>query len=500
MDNDVHNRDAGNPERDKTDLPVTPDAGEYSDSTQEPDVTTSPSESESLDSPETAPTPAPDDSCPTEGADLAPASAGAGPEADAPERTAAEDSRDEEAAPADDAPAEDASAEPDETAPMGRVEAEEPAEENASDDEATGAATSEKKRPGLSKALADVPRSKLVAGVVVAILGIAVAGYLAFTALMAAMPDLAGLTPTDAQEQLARASEAWQVTYVTDDGEPVDAADLESYDGYEVKATNPGTGTFLGKGGDSKVEVTIGKTEETIQKERQAIIDAEIQDSLANGWASEEYDDQGTYVEFRAYSKNHSTLAEGGGTWYYYDTNSYDASEDGNIELYRSMASQLKSTVICACYTKDGYLFCLYVAPYTGASEAELAEAEQRVTAILDEAHDHNYQNADALLSTWCDARQSYEQGQGRPVTIEYDVTASDAYVYNMYGWGSMVWNGNAREQDESKRSGQQKAEWLAWVTGRNFTISAYTSNNEVFYTFSATPDDFQVLVRIEPE
>lgn len=497
MDNDVHNRDAGNPERDKTDAPATPDVGGNSDSAQEPDVTTSPSESESLDSPETAP----DDSCPTEGADLASAPAGAELEADAPERTSAEDSRDEGVASPDDAPAEDASAEPDETAPMGRAEAEgEPAEESASDDKATRADTSEKKRPDLSKALADVPRSKLVAGVVVAILGIAVAGYLAFTALMAAMPDLAGLTPTDAQEQLARASEAWQVTYVTDEGEPVDAADLESYDGYEVKATNPGTGTFLGKGGDTKVEVTIGKTEETIQKERQAIIDAEIQDSLANGWASEEYDDQGTYVEFRAYSKNHSTLAEGGGTYYYYDTNSYNASKDGNIELYRSMAEKLKSTVICACYTKDGYLGCLYVAPYAGASEAELAEAEQRVTAILDEAHDHNYQNADALLSTWCDAQQSYEQGQGRPVTIEYDITASEAYVYEMYGWDWMVWNGNAREQDESKRSEQQKAEWLAWVTGRNFTISYYTSNNEVFSTFSAAPDDFQVLVRIEPE
>ena len=207
---------------------------------------------------------------------------------------------------------------------------------------------------------------------------------------MVGMPDIRGMAPSEAHEELLDVSESWAVVFVTDEGESVAVETLEDYGGYEVKETEPSAGTFLGRSDESAcIQVTIGKTEETLKQERQAIIDAEIADSLANGFEREEYEDGGTYVLFKAYS------SESVSAGYYMQAPIVEG--DSNVELYRTMAAQLKSSVLCACYTQDGYLYCLYYAPYSDASEDDLATDSEVLGGVVQEALEFNRGHAQAV-------------------------------------------------------------------------------------------------------
>lgn len=327
-----------------------------------------------------------------------------------------------------------------------------------------------------------------------AILGVAAIVAMVFNIVMVGMPDICGMVPSEAYEELLDVSESWAVEFVTDEGESVATESLGDYAGYEVKETEPGAGTFLGRSDESIcIRVTIGKTEETLKQERQAIIDAEIANSLENGCEREEYEDGGTYVLFRAYDFEPAIRGDGG---YFYIPSE---EEDSNIELYREMANQLGSSVIVASYTKDGYLNQLYYAPYSEASEEELAQDSGVLGRVVQEAQTFNRQNAEAFLSQWCAATQEYQRRIDRPLTCEYTLESDNAAIYFMYDWADMVHNGNAREINESRAKEQAQANWLAWCLGRDTSVLTYTSENELFDSFEAEADAYNPLVVIDP-
>lgn len=339
----------------------------------------------------------------------------------------------------------------------------------------------------LDKLKAHPRRLAAIAGGIVLVIAVAVVVYLT---QFATMPDVTGYTPTDAQDALAELSGAWEISYVTDEGE--DVSNIRNYAGYEVKETDPAAGELLGRNDTAvHVQVTIGKTEETIQKERQAIIDAEIADSLENGYEREEYEDGGTYVLFRAYGPE--TIPAG----YYMPTPS--AEGDGNVELYRTMAAQLKSSVICACYTKDGYLTGLYYASYAGASEEDLATDTKVLKGVVQEALAFNRDHAQEYLDAWCAGTQESHRQNGRPLTCEYTLEPDSAAIYLMYDWSDMVYTGNAREINESRAKDQEEANWLAWCLGRKTSVLTYTSENELFESYEAEANDYNPLIVIDP-
>ena len=313
---------------------------------------------------------------------------------------------------------------------------------------------------------------KHIAIVAAAVFGVVAIAAIIFNALMVGMPDIRGMVPSEAHEELLDVSESWAVEFVTDEGESVAVESLEDYSGYEVKETDPSAGTFLGRSDESVcTQVTIGKTEETLKQERQAIIDAEIADSLANGFEREEYEDGGTYVLFKAYG---SEPAIGGGRYFYIPSE----EDDPDIELYREMANQLRSSVIAASYTKDGYLIQLYYAPYSEASEEELAQDNEVLGRVVQEALTFNRQNAETFLSQWCSATQEYERQMDRPLTCEYTLESDNASIYYMYDWEDMIHTGNAREINEARAGWQALTDWLAWCLGRDTSVLTYTSEN----------------------
>lgn len=335
---------------------------------------------------------------------------------------------------------------------------------------------------------------RFIAIVAAVALGVVAVAAIAFNVLVIGMPDIRGMAPNEAYEELLDASESWAVEFVIDEGESVAVESLGDYGGYEVKETEPSAGTFLGRGDESVcIQVTIGKTEETLKQERQAIIDAEIADSLENGYEREEYEDGGTYVLFRVYDSEPAIRGDGG---YFYIPSE---EEDSNIELYREMANQLGSSVIVASYTKDGYLNQLYYAPYSEASEEELAQDSEVLGRVVQEAQAFNRQNAEAFLSQWCTATQEYQRRIDRPLTCEYTLESDNAAIYFMYDWADMVHNGNAREINESRAKEQAQANWLAWCLGRDTSVLTYTSENELFDSFEAEADAYNPLTVIDP-
>lgn len=333
---------------------------------------------------------------------------------------------------------------------------------------------------------------KYIAIVAAAVFGVVAIAATIFNALMVGMPDIHGMVPSEAHEELLDVSESWAVEFVTDEGESVAVESLEDYGGYEVKETEPSAGTFLGRSDESAcILVTIGKTEETLQQERQAIIDAEIADSLANGFEREEYEDGGTYVLFKAYGSE--SIPAG----YYMSAPTVEG--DSSVELYRTMAAQLKSSVLCACYTQDGYLYCLYYAPYSEASEGDLATDTEVLKGVVQEALTFNREHAQAYLDAWCVGLQERHRQIGRPLTCEYTLESDNAVIYLMYDWADMEHVGNAREINEARANDQEATNWLAWCLGRKTSMLTYTSENELFDSFNAEAADYDPLIVIDP-
>ncbi|WP_143758272.1 PASTA domain-containing protein [[Collinsella] massiliensis] len=339
----------------------------------------------------------------------------------------------------------------------------------------------------LDKLKAHPRRLAAIAGGIVLVIAVAVVVYLT---QFATMPDITGYTPTDAQNALAELSGAWEISYATDEGE--DVSSIRNYAGYEVKETDPAAGELLVRNDAAvHVQVTIGKTEETIQKERQAIIDAEIADSLENGWEREEYEDGGTYVLFRAYRSE--TIPAG------HHMSTPSAEGDSNVERFRTMAAQLKTSIICVCYTQDGYLYKLYYAPYSEASDEDLATDTEVLKGVVQEALAYNRDHAQEYLDFYCAGLQEAHRQNGRPLTCEYTLEPESAAIYLMYDWADMEYTGNAREINEARAKDQETANWLAWCTGRTTSVLTYTSENELFESFEAEANDYNPLIVIDP-
>lgn len=336
---------------------------------------------------------------------------------------------------------------------------------------------------------------KFIAVVVTFVVCAAIIGVTIFNNLMVGMPEICGMVPSEANEELLGLSESWAVEYATDEGEEVTIESLEDYVGYEVKETEPNAGTLLSRSDESaRIQVTIGKTEETLRKERQAIIDAEIADSLANGFEREEHEDGGSYVLFRAYRSDPVPM-DGS----YYPPPTDFEGDDSNVGLYRNMAATLRSSVICACYTQDGYMTVLYYAPYSDASEEDLAADAEVLRQLVQEAIASNRDRAKTFLANWCGCIQEEERAQGRPLTCEYTLESDTAAIYEMYDWADMIHTGNAREINESRAKDQAQANWLAWCLGREISVLTYTSENELFDSFEAEADAYSPLVVIDP-
>lgn len=141
----------------------------------------------------------------------------------------------------------------------------------------------------------------------------------------------------------------------------------------------------------------------------------------------------------------------------------------------------------------------LYYAPYSDASEEDLAADAEVLRQLVQEAIASNRDRAKTFLANWCGCIQEEERAQGRPLTCEYTLESDTAAIYEMYDWADMIHTGNAREINESRAKDQAQANWLAWCLGREISVLTYTSENELFDSFEAEADAYSPLVVIDP-
>lgn len=162
---------------------------------------------------------------------------------------------------------------------------------NEADSESSGASTQDggKRNPLFKRMMIGV----VVLGCLLAML------FIWYGSTFAPVPDVMGMTPSEAEGTIGSVSENWKVSLESDDDiSGLNAEDLDLM--YEVCDIEPSIGETLNKGDVQTFVMHLQKNAETVEAERRlAIIQKEIEDSLSSGWLSEEYIDEGDVVVFK---------------------------------------------------------------------------------------------------------------------------------------------------------------------------------------------------------
>ena len=292
------------------------------------------------------------------------------------------------------------------------------------------------------------------------------------------VPEVNGLVASDAVKELKSYSNTTPIEItVSRDGQEfsIDATDSEKLQDYTVASL-----TTEGSGDDSAYRLAVEMNED-LKDERRAVIQKEIDDSLKNGWASEEYYDGETMVVFRAHS-DEAMFDEYGYT--------NDGFNEVNEDYYKDYALQLKSDIVTCAYTSDGYMSGICYVPYDGLSDAEHAYAATIAVNFAKEADDYVYEKTEDFAESI--KNQLVEKGW-HSVEYSYDANDISLFIYSQAegaqgeydeGWS---WTGTPAEQDQARKYWSLTAEAWTTVFARNVTIKFYTTPRGVEWdSFSA--------------
>jgi hypothetical protein len=202
----------------------------------------------------------------------------------------------------------------------------------------------------------------LTAGAIIAVL--AVVGILRIMLNQVKMPDVVGLFPYEAKQQVQEISEKWKISFITSEGDLLTVTDEDSYREYEVKSTEPSVGATLDRGNSSQIIViTIQGVEQKeallggTRAEREVFMQARIEEWVAAGWLRVDYTDDDSSVIFNFYHPvsehlNWGETLEEQQEW----KNYYLASAE-------YIAEAINSNILMNFYTSDNNLYYSVVAP-----------------------------------------------------------------------------------------------------------------------------------------
>lgn len=327
---------------------------------------------------------------------------------------------------------------------------------------------------------------------VLVVCAVALATAVVVVASLGTIPSLAGLSPEEAERAVAAVADRWNVQIVDEEGAPFDSSGENPYDGYEIKSSSPGEGTYAIKWCDQTVQVRIGKTEERLAWEkaeeekrrqeeierekaaakRKEIAEKEIEDSLANGWKSEDYVDGESYMLFKAYSDEPAAVDEGAFGW------GMGSSGDSNVSLYKNMAEEAQADIIVGCYTSDGFLFHAYYHPFSGSTEEELTVSASEAKKLALEANEfalqHREEYLDALIATL--------KGNEIWSKAEYSIFGDEIvlYLYSVYEGDGVYWGGSPSEFEEASRFRSAWAANIAMFANADLVTIRYFSKDGI--------------------
>ncbi|MCI8366537.1 MAG: hypothetical protein HFJ66_02920 [Eggerthellaceae bacterium] len=312
--------------------------------------------------------------------------------------------------------------------------------------------------------------------VVVSLIVVAVATAAAYLAMdRATLPDVAGLSISEAQNAIAEVSENWNVELsFLEDADGVELTSENTAD-YEVKLTDPQAGETLSKSNNDQVIVLqIGKTQETLDREkaeaeaaaqaaqeaqekRQAYLQKQLEHSLENGFESGTYEDLGEIVVFNLIGNVDS---------FGYQSPRADYANPGykqNIDNCRSAADELGASVLFCHFTRDGYLHQCYVARDDNADEDQIIRVNTFVSTLVEEDEKKARSKQQEWLERFAsDLEKDVDDWHAVEVTLAEN--RADMFVY-VQGTGSRYWTGTPTEVQEVKNYYQEVAKTIAFFT-----------------------------------
>lgn len=203
------------------------------------------------------------------------------------------------------------------------------------------------------------------------------------------MPNVIGLSPDQAQMKIRRVSNAWQVKMFDPSGAPFE----DTYDDLEfvVVATNPEPETILSMVDESiEISLSIDLSPETIAKIRKTVIDKEIQDSLENGFTSEDYYDGGSYIIFKAISSYPSGASS-------MTSEEFATLNQNTSDEYALLA---RANIVSLAYTSDGFLQGICISRYPETTDEEIDLLANQITRIITDADSYATSHINVIASS----------------------------------------------------------------------------------------------------
>ena len=301
---------------------------------------------------------------------------------------------------------------------------------------------------------------------------------------------MTGLSPEEAERAVAAVTDRWKVQIVNEEDGSFGLSAENPYEGYEVKSSSPDEGAYAFKWCDQTIQVKIGKTEEQLAWEkaeeerrkreetareeaaakRKEIAEKEVEDSLANGWKSEEYIDGESYLLFKAYNDEPATY---GGVFGW----TMGSSDDSNVSLYNNMAEDAQADIIVGCYTSDGFLFHVYYHPFSGSTEEELNVSVTEAKRLASEANDFAIRHREEYLNALIANLQDKDWSKA-----EYSVFGDEIvlYLYSVHEGDGVYWSGSPSELEEGVRYRNAWAADIAMFANADLVTIRYFSKDGI--------------------
>lgn len=288
------------------------------------------------------------------------------------------------------------------------------------------------------------------------------------------MPDVIGLSPEEAANEIQTTSEQWNIAIHDVYGSPYKKDDVFDF---VVVSSNPSAGDTLSKSDNNlTIELTVDFSPDTLARIRESAIQTEIQHYSENGTASEVFSDEDSFILFRSISPDSSATGP------YYTQQEESRNREQNIKT----AEAARANIAVFSYTSDGFLYDVALSPYSSATIEETALFDSKINEITAANDAFVSEHIEAIIPSILAYKfQTWESSD-----YVFDGSTLTVYAYSPLeethlaldpeaGW-------NAKNMEEGEKAADRSTVALARMLRCNMVIKFYSKGAlEPFYVSS---------------